>query len=471
MEAKYADPQSPLPGSPLTPAADSRSRLSRNLLSRIRGSFAGRPVSTPDVPDTARAIKLCHDLVEERDVTGLRTASQVLGLYATFDRGDRAAFFESLVNDFSPRPELVKQAADAYSAEPTQARLIGLQQAVEAPRRELFRRLNMAPGGLAALVRMRADLLSQLDQHPHWCGIDADLSRLFKSWFNRAFLELKQIDWQTSAAILEKLIAYEAVHQIHGWHDLRRRLQADRRCYGFFHHAMPDEPIIFIQVALVRGMSAGVQPLLDPKSPVADAARADCAIFYSITTCHDGLRGVSFGNLLIKQVVLELQRKLPGLKTFATLSPIPGFRRWLREQAASCQSPRLSALLARLEDPEWWIDPERSNALKQELAPLCAHYLLCAKRGKEPVDAVARFHLGNGARLQRLNWLSDTSPAGMSRAAGLTVNYLYDPSEVERNHDAYKRDCTVVASRSFERLAASLRPAGDVEMQVASGAG
>jgi malonyl-CoA decarboxylase len=253
--------------------------------------------------------------------------------------------------------------------------------------------------------------------------------------------------------VLEKLIEYEAVHQIQGWRDLRRRLQGDRRCYGFFHQALADEPIIFIEVALTKGMAGEVQPLLDPDSAVSNVAEADSALFYSITNCQEGLRGVSFGNLLIKQVAEHLRRELPQVRTFATLSPIPGFRQWLVETSASGEHAELPPLLAELERPEWWRDDTASRRLQNLLVPLSAHYLLHATRGRQPLDAVARFHLGNGARLERVNWLGDTSASGLRRSFGVTANYVYDLSEVERNHENYCRDFRVAASRRFERLA------------------
>src|SRR6266403_842723 len=233
--------------------------------------------------------------------------------------------------------------------------------------------------------------------------------------------------------------------------EMRRRLQADRRCYAFFHPVLPDEPVIFIEVALTRGVSTRVQPLLELNSEVADPASADCAIFYSITNCQEGLRGVSFGNLLIKQVAEDLGREFPRLKTFATLSPVPGFRQWLVEKSVEC--PALGELLARIDAPGWLDEAAAAAEIQRQLIRLCAHYLLYAKQGRDPLDPVARFHLGNGARLERLNWLGDTSPSGMRRAAGLMVNYVYRLGEVERNHEAYARDGRVAAARRFEVLA------------------
>jgi malonyl-CoA decarboxylase len=408
---------------------------------------------------TARhAISLAHALMSERgEVSGARLACEALAAYQALGATASGAFFELLVTEFSPDPEVVGRCADAYRNDPSQTNLILLLQAAEPPRQELFRRLNMAPGGTGVLVDMRRQLLEGLGENPQWLGIEADLAHLLRSWFNRGFLTLQRIDWRSSALILEKLIHYEAVHEIQGWRDLRRRLQADRRCYAFFHPALPEEPLIFIEVALTKGMSAKVQPLLDPDSPVLDPASADCAIFYSITNCQQGLRGISFGNFLIKQVAEDLGQDLPRLKRFATLSPVPGLRSWLAAMADASETgplhAELAAILAKLDVPHWFEDNLLSAELQRRLAPLCAHYLLYAKQDQEPRDPAARFHLVNGARLARLNWLGDTSATGMRQSAGMMVNYVYRLAEVERNHEAYARDRTVVASRRFEMLA------------------
>jgi malonyl-CoA decarboxylase len=418
-----------------------------------------------------RAIGLCHALMSERgEVSGARLAREALAAFQSLDAAATDAFYDLLVDEFSPEPKTLARHADAYRSDPSQANLIRLQQAVEPPRQELFRRINMAPGGTAVLVEMRRQVLSGIGGHEQWRGIDADLAHLLRSWFNRGFLTLQRIDWRTSAMVLEKLIEYEAVHEIQGWHDLRRRLAADRRCYAFFHPALPEEPLIFIEVALTRGMSAKVQPLLDPDSPVLDPAEADCAMFYSITNCQQGLRGISFGNFLIKQVVEDLGRELPRLKRFATLSPIPGFVAWLgtrrEEVAAAPVATEVGSLLTALDGPRWFEDGALATRLEGKLAPLCAHYLLHAKQEDEPQDAVARFHLVNGARLERLNWLGDTSAGGMRQSAGMMVNYLYRLDEVERNHEAYAREHTVVASRRFHALAKDALPAPAKEAQV-----
>jgi malonyl-CoA decarboxylase len=443
------------------------------FLKRLLGGAPADPrkPAAADLRSARRVATQCHALLSERgEVSGARLALEALEAWRALGDAAQGVFFDLLVADFSPDPAEVQRAAEAYREDPGQDKLIRLQEAVESPRQELFRRLNMATGGTAQLVAMRKRLLRDLRGRREWLGIEADLSHLLSSWFNRGFLTLQRIDWRTSALVLEKLIEYEAVHAIQGWHDLRRRLQADRRCYAYFHHALPDEPLIFIEVALTDGLSSRVQPLLDPDSTVVDPARADCAIFYSITNCQEGLRGVSFGNLLIKQVAQDLGREFPRLKVFATLSPVPGFRRWLEARAKDGASGKaaqaapalagsaqavseLAELLGRLEAADWPADKALAARAQKQLAPLCAHYLLEARQGREPLDPVARFHLGNGARLERLNWLGDVSAAGMARSLGVMVNYVYRLGEVESNHEAYAREGRIAASGRLLSLA------------------
>jgi len=410
-----------------------------------------------------KTIALCHSLLSERgEVSGSRLAAEALDSYQALDDRARRAFFESLIRDFSPDPEEVGQAGDAYRSNPSPENLARLQKVVEPPRQELFRRLNMAPDGTRILVAMRSQVLQESDRTAQLKPIAADLAHLFTSWFNRGFLVLRRIDWRTSAVILEKLIQYEAVHQIHGWHDLRRRLETDRRCYAFFHPALPDEPIIFIEVALTRNLSDKVQALLDPDSGVLDAESAEWAIFYSITNCQEGLRGVPFGSFLIKQVVEDLSNEFPRIKKFATVSPVPGFRKWLAEKTEALQSNRKLApfadAVAKLDSPEWMEDSALRADLQRQLVPLAAYYLLDAKRNEEPLDPVARFHLKNGARLERINWLGDTSASGLQRSAGLTANYVYKLPDVERNHELYVREHKVRASREIEAMAKRFVP-------------
>jgi malonyl-CoA decarboxylase len=321
----------------------------------------------------------------------------------------------------------------------------------------------VAAGGTRALLEMRGLVLTELASHPQLEPIAADLGHLLASWFNSGFLTLERIDWHSPAVVLEKLIEYEAVHEVHGWDDLRRRLAADRRCYGFFHSALPNEPLIFIEAALTRGMSENIQPLIDPDAPAGDAASADHAIFYSITNCQPGLRGVPLGSSLIKQVIEDLRKSLPHLRNFATLSPVPGFRKWLARERVNSESSLADVLadgetvaMLRLLDAPQPIESEWPPEPKQRLLSLCAWYLLNAKRDAEPLDSVARFHLRNGARMERLNWMGDPSAGGIRQAAGLMVNYVYELNDLQHNHELYMRAGEVCASGRMERLARAL---------------
>ncbi len=427
------------------------------MLKRLKRALA-RPEGrrAPASSDARNTIALCRTLLSDRgELSGARLAAEALASYQSLEDRGRDAFFDLLVSDFSPSENAILRQATAYHSNPTPANLARLQTVVEPPRQELFRRFNLAPGGTAVLVKMRNQLRATLTAHPDRSVIEADLVHLFRSWFNRGFLALQRIDWHTSAIVLERLIAYESVHAIQGWSDLHRRLEADRRCYAFFHPALPDEPLIFIEVALTRGLPAHVQPLLDPDAPVADPLKADYAVFYSITNCQAGLRGISFGNFLIQQGVQELGSEFRARRQFATLSPVPGFRGWLQDLASEkgtrC-SPALAALLSS--DARSALQRyARDAALRRELLGLCAHYLMHVKGEEGPLDPVARFHLANGARLERLNWMGDTSPAGLDRSLGITVNYVYDLGDLERNHQAYAHEYTVTASRELERLA------------------
>jgi malonyl-CoA decarboxylase len=311
----------------------------------------------------------------------------------------------------------------------------------------------MGPDGTPSIVSIREDLRQLLATNLHLKPIDADILHLLQSWFNRGFLQLERISWKTPAFILEKLITYEAVHEIRGWDDLHRRLADDRRCFAFFHPALPEEPLIFVEVALTKGLASSIQEVLSAPVPATDFQfRPDAAIFYSINNCQPGLAGVSFGDFLIKQVTDSLAEEIPSLKYYSTLSPIPGFRKWLNEQLSVAESSinfseSERALLSRLDDPAVYKDD-----LKPLLMHLCAFYLLNAKRGDEPRDPVARFHLRNGAILERINWLGDRSEKGMRESAGLLVNYLYDRKTVARNHEVYVNDNEIVHSSAVEQL-------------------
>jgi malonyl-CoA decarboxylase len=331
--------------------------------------------------------------------------------------------------------------------------------AAEPRRQELFRRLNLAPGGTRRLVAMRRDLLGLLRAEPEFARIDADFRHLLASWFNRGFLVMQRIDWNTPAAILEKIIAYEAVHEIDSWDELRRRVEPeDRRCFAFFHPSMPDEPLVFVEVALTRETPGSIQSVLDPQRQMVVPAEARTAVFYSISNCQDGLRGVSFGAFLIKQVASDLARELPKLDTFVTLSPVPGFAAWLEAEAQPDPDLPAARALAGTQSADWANDPKKAEALKAMLLPLAARYFLDARRKDgQPPDPVARFHLGNGAQLLDIHWLGDRSAKGLTQSFGIMVNYLYDLDAIEENHEAYAAEGRVIASRKLRNLAATAR--------------
>ena len=428
--------------------------MTRSVLNRLFAPRTPAARHAAALEQADRAIALCHALISERgEVSGARRATELLGVYQSLEAPGVERFFDRLVAEFASDPKKVAAAAKRYTEEPSPETLRSLQEIVEPPRQELFRRFNIASGGTRTLVEMRRRVRRDLATHPTWAVLDEDLLHLFRSWFNRGFLNLQRIEWRTSALILERLIEYEAVHQINGWSDLRRRLEADRRCFAFFHPALPEEPLIFIEVALTRELSATVQPLINPKSPVADPGNATHAIFYSITNCQEGLRGVSFGHFLIKQVAEDLGREFPRLRTFATLSPVPGFRRWLTTTAPGLLSGRrgaeLNDLVTRLNEDG---RTPLADTFEREVTALCAYYLLQVKKGTRPLDPVARFHLANGARLERLNWAADTSSSGLANSFGLMVNYVYGLSDLERNHEAYAQHAKIVASRDLEKL-------------------
>src|ERR1700716_2581752 len=401
-----------------------------------------------------RVKQLAAILLSERgEASGAQVARELHHVLRALDPDDRHSFQRYLATEFQPDKAALRTAAERYLAGTTAEAAAALAQAADPPRQELLRRMNVAPGSTGALIAMRSELTAHLHDEPELKLLDADLRHLFASWFNRGFLELRRIDWQSPAAVLEKLIAYEAVHEIKGWDDLRRRLAPDRRCFAFFHPALPGEPLIFVEVALVQGLATAMPPLLaretDEEAAQAQAARADTAIFYSISNCQDGLRGVAFGNLLIKQVVDELKAEFPQLKRFSTLSPVPGFRRWLGQRLANGGDPD-AALLPELERDGWWNDPAQGEKLRAPLLRLCARYL--TRQPSIRIDPVARFHLGNGARLERINWLGNSAPRGIQESFGIMVNYLYDRDALNDNHEAFVRDGTVVRSPEVEAL-------------------
>jgi malonyl-CoA decarboxylase len=387
------------------------------------------------------------------EASGVALASRLLSGYAGQDAEGRLAFFRHLAEAWEPDRDRALAAAGAYHEDPSPDTQAALARVLEPKRQELFRRLNMAPGGTAALVRMRADLLDACRKHPELTRIDHDFRHLLASWFNRGFLVLRPIDWQTPAVILEKIIAYEAVHQIDSWEELRRRVNPpDRRCFAFFHPSMPDEPLIFVEVALTSEIPGSIQAVLAPdRAPLAPAS-ATVAVFYSISNCQPGLAGVSFGAFLIKQVAEDLARELPGLNTFVTLSPVPGLVRWLHELAEAEPEGDAAETLATLEHPDWSAEDGVIAARPRVLA-LAARYLLDAKRHDgQPRDPVARFHLGNGAELAAVHWPGDVSANGLRSGAGVMVNYRYRLDRIEANHEAYAAEGRIATTRAVRAL-------------------
>ncbi len=403
---------------------------------------------------------LCRALVSSRgEASGVALARRVLDSYAEASDKEKDAFFSFLASQFVPNAAAVESAAKNYLKDPTLHSLDRLIESVESPRQELLRRLNLAPGGTGALVRMREDLFSRMKTDPGLLTVDRDFVHLFTSWFNRGFLVLARISWSSPASILEKIIAYEAVHAIQGWEDLRRRLDPhDRRCFAFFHPALVDEPLIFVEVALGGDIPGSIHTLLESHGGAENAdPEPSVAVFYSISNCQEGLRGISFGNFLIKQVVEDLAKERPSLRTFVTLSPVPGFRTWLYRALDSGELPYLSDAqklqIEKLRADGWTQDEPEQDALRPAILAAAAHYFLLAKdRSGKPLDPVARFHLGNGARLERINWLGDTSEKGVRQALSLMVNYRYELRDIERNHEAYVNNGSVMASKSVRSL-------------------
>jgi malonyl-CoA decarboxylase len=423
--------------------------------------WLGRPPAAGS-PSPAQIGELAASLISTKgEASGVALARAMVEQWQTMDSSARSAWFEILAARFGPDKERLAAAVEAWQADPTPEAAQRLHEAAESLRQELLRRINLAPGGTAALVSMRAVLLDLMKANPALAALDADFVHLLTSWFNRGFLLLRPIDWSTPADILEKIIHYEAVHEIKDWDDLRRRLQPqDRRCFAFFHPQMPQEPLIFVEIALTSGIPGDIGELLSEERSPIDPRKADTAVFYSISNTQIGLRGISFGSFLIKQVVEELLRDMPWLRTFVTLSPLPGFAQWLKAQrqygAEEIKSPMHFDKLAAIDRAGWHEDTEMRRALAPVLERAAAIYLVRAKgANRKPVDPVARFHLGNGARLERIHASGDLSPKGLSQSHGVMVNYLYDPRTIEKNHEIYADSGDVVYSSAVRKILAS----------------
>ena len=446
-------------------------------------SSRGTPTPAPDLAeDDAEQLRTqLRDCLEGRggEVSARARAAELGRTYLALNVTGRARFLRLLAEEFDVDHGAVLRIAErleraADEAERTKQERT-LRQALEPPRVKLLTQFNALPDGVKFLVDMRAELLGLAGSDAALAGLELDLKGLLANWFDVGFLELKRITWDSPAALLEKLMLYEAVHEIRSWGDLKNRLEADRRCFAYFHPRMPQEPLIFVEVALVQGMSDNVQSLLDEQAPVGDPTAADSAIFYSISSCQRGLTGISFGDFLIKRVVDFLAAELPHIKIFATLSPIPGFRIWLDKRLAEegdalltpserrqleAAAERLApehgrtAMAALLALPDWQRDEGAAQALKAPLLRLAARYLLTEKGSQGRArDPVAHFHLSNGARLERLDWAADLSPKGLRQSAGIMINYLYRLSDIEQNHETYKGDGRIAASSALTRLA------------------
>jgi len=412
------------------------------------------------------------------EVSARNRAAKLAQAYLVLDDNGRRDFLSELAK-FDSDPGAVATAFAAVQAAPNSAdratAQVALRRALEPPRVRLLTQFTTIPDGMKFLVDLRATLLELTRGDPHLAALESDLRTLLANWFDVGFLELQRIDWNSPAVLLERLVGYEAVHEIRSWSDLKNRLDSDRRCYALFHHRMPNEPLIFVEVALTPGLSGSVQRLLDKKAPLLDPAQADTAIFYSISNCQRGLAGISFGNFLIKRVVELLGSEFRNLKSFATLSPIPGFRRWLDARldaddtallseeessalrtAAPAEAPAAptgpQALAAVLHHRGWFRDPAMLRAAEPALIRLAARYLLLESRGKRALDPVAHFHLSNGARVERIMILADTSGKGVRESATLMVNYLYDPPNIEGYHEDYAGEGKRNASTAVRRL-------------------
>ncbi len=450
--------------------------MRREWLSRFLDSIAdrGRDLINhrPGKGRESRAESLCAELLSGRgEASGMAIARDVFQRYRELDEEGRVSFFTVLGERFGPDTARLRAMAAAYASDGSAEHLERLQAAAAAPRQELFRRLNMAPAGTAGLVLMRGDLRRLLGRHPALAAVDRDMQHLLASWFNRGFLNLERIDWTTPAVTLEKLIQYETVHAIRSWDDLHRRLKDDRRCFAFMHPAMPREPLIFVEVALTKGTPGSIQPLIDPASPVLPSGEANNAVFYSINNTQPGLSGISFGSFLIKQVVAELAREFRAVDTFVTLSPVPGFASSLRRAAdtVSPDSRLYSAVLASHRvhlsgtpaqdgsvahfvaalDKGFADSARRFTPVLNSLA--IAYLTLARQPGGGLADPVARFHLSNGASLERIRPFGDLSENGYRQSFGLMVNYRYNPDDLELNHERYVGRGEIPMSRAVAR--------------------
>jgi malonyl-CoA decarboxylase len=443
--------------------------MGRSWLEQVGGiadigrQILGRVALPRHTRDMRRA---CDRLLSQRgEASSVALAAEIVGHLTNVGRDGTEAFLDMLARSFAPDPDVLRRAVNAWSADASDASLLKLAAAIEPPRQELFRRLNMVPGGTKSLVGLRADLLRMLPEQPHLAPIDADLKHLFTSWFNRGFLQLEEITWATPADILERLIEYEAVHAIKGWADLRGRLAPDRRCFAFFHPALAREPLIFVEVALTRGLASDIAPLIEVARVVRNPVDADTAIFYSISNCQPGLRGISFGSFLIRQVMGELAARLRQITTYATLSPMPQFRAALLkiDDPHGFTEPRGDRLLGKsFAEVRRCVEADQppSSSLDAGMRLLALAYVMRVRSGARVADSVGHFHLSNGARIERINPQADLSEGGRP-SIGVMVNYLYDAAVLEVNHEQYIETGRVAVAPALRAAAARVNAAWD----------
>ncbi|TAM62389.1 malonyl-CoA decarboxylase [bacterium] len=445
---------------PLTDTAARLRLLWHEIAAAARGAMPSTGSSKLDGRQTQRLREELQAVLEERggEIAARARAALAGQLYLSLDAEGRERFLRVLASFGAERERVDGLAAElCRTDEPAQRRRVerSLRRALEPPRVALLRRFNSLPEGVKFLVDLRADLLDAAGDDQELRGLEGDLHDLLVSWFDIGFLELRRITWDSPAALLERLANYEAVHEVRGWSDIKNRLDADRRCFAFFHPLMPSEPLIFIEVALVNELSGDIAALLDQRAPLGAALTSTHAIFYSISNCQRGLVGISFGNALIKRVVDVLSTELRNVKTFSTLSPIPGFSTWLEhadERPTGDGSP--NALRAMLAKRAWYRDPESVEAVREPLMRLCAHYLIEERRAgsTRALDPVAHFHLSNGAQIERINWLGDRSPRGLRESAGMMANYVYRLDQIDDNHQAYTQRGEIAAASGVRRL-------------------
>lgn len=434
----------------------------------------------PDLPnpDKKRVLAKMHECLDGKggEVTARRNAIELGKMYLTLSKQGKIKFLKLLANEFDIHHQQVTKLAERFLQEENPAKRIDieleLRQALETPRKKILRQFIALPEGLEFLVDMRKDILAERKSDPVLAALETDLRSILAAWFDVGLLDLKEITWDSPAALLEKLIAYEAVHAIRSWNDLKNRLDSDRKCFAFFHHKMPTEPLIFVEVALVDDIADNIQHLLDEDAPNTDPHTAKTAVFYSISNTQHGLAGISLGNFLIKRVVDQLVKEHSNLKSFATLSPIPKFRAWLDpifkagnetlfyskelrklRKLIPTQPNAALAIYELLNQEEWYLQADMVEVVQPILTRLCAHYLVLEKHKDKAYDPVANFHLSNGARLERINWLADTSNKGLAQSAGFMVNYVYDLSDIDTNHEMYSKGDAIAVSKSVKQLA------------------